>query len=483
MRRWKIVTSYAICSFAVQFSQVALAQATIQQILNNGPTDKRINIVYLSEGYTNTQLLRYITDASNTLNALLSTSPYSDYNNYFNASAISVASSDSGSDHPSRNIFRNTYFNSTYDSYDIARLVTIDNVGSRRADSLLQLLMPEYDIVIMIVNDPEYGGSGGSLSIASVNSASSEIVIHELGHSFAGLGDEYSDPYPGYRDIEEPNTTRETRRAFIKWGAWILSSTPTPTPQTSQYGTVVGLFEGAHYYATGWYRPKLNCKMRALGVPFCDVCSETIVKSIYGYMRPIESHSPTDSVISLADSQFVSFSILSMKPFSHNLSIQWLIDGIHRNGATSSSFMVSGTEIGIGQHTVHVIVRDTTPLVRNDLTSLLRDSTSWAVQVSGISIVESDLSGNMPLRYSLGQNYPNPFNPTTTFSFSLPSKSFVSLKIFDLMGREVTTVMSEELSVGSYTKQWNAAPLSSGVYLYRLQAGRYSETKKLLLLR
>ena len=480
MRRWQIVTLYVICSFAAHFSQDALAQATIQQILNNGPTDKRINIVYLSEGYTNTQLSCFITDAAYTLNAMLSTPPYSVYRHYFNASAILVASSDSGSDHPSRNIFRNTFFNSTFDSYGIARLITIDVAGWRRVDSLLQLLMPEYDIVVMIVNDPEYGGSGGFPAIASVNSASQEIVIHELGHSFAGLGDEYSDPYPGYADIEEPNTTRETRLGFIKWRAWILSSTPIPTPQTSQYGTVVGLFEGAHYYTTGWYRPKLNCKMRTLGVQFCNVCSETIVKSIYRYVRPIESYSPMGSVISLADSQFVSLSIVPIKPFSY---IQWFIDGIQRNGATSSSCTVSGTEIGIGQHTVHVIVRDTTSLVRNDSTSLLRDSISWAVHVSGTSLVENDLSDHMPKRYSLGQNYPNPFNPTTIFSFSLPSKSFVSLKVFDLMGKEVTTVISEELSIGSYTKQWNPAAFSSGVYFYRLQAGIYSETKKLLLLR
>lgn len=483
MKRWQVLTSYVICSLTAQFSQTALAQATIQQILNNGPTDKRINIVYLSEGYKNSQLSRYITDASNTLDVLLNASPFSGYRNYFNAFAISVASSDSGSDHPSRNIFRDTYFNSTYDSYGIARLITIDFIGGGRADSLLQLLMPEYDIVIMIVNDPEYGGSGGFPAIASVHRAAAEIVIHELGHSFARLGDEYSDPYPGYPDIEEPNTTRETRRDSIKWHTWILNSTPIPTPLTSQYETVVGLFGGAHYHTTGWFRPKLNCKMRALGVAFCQVCSEALVKSTYVLVRPIESYSPTSPVISLVDSQSVLLSIVPMMPFSHNLSIQWFVDGIQRNGATSSSFNVLGTELGIGQHTAHVIVRDTTSLVRNDSTRLLRDSTSWAILISGTSLVESDPSNQIPTRYSLEQNYPNPFNPATAIRYRIPVSSKASLKVYNLLGQEVATLVNEELNPGRYEVHFDATRLSSGVYFYKLQADSFVETKKMAVMK
>jgi hypothetical protein len=88
-----------------------------------------------------------------------------------------------------------------------------------------------------------------------------------------------------------------------------------------------------------------------------------------------------------------------------------------------------------------------------------------------------------PNSFTLEQNYPNPFNPTTTISFSLPSKSFVSLKVFDVIGREVAIIVSEELSAGNYSRQWNATNLSSGIYFYRLQSGSYIETKKLVLLR
>jgi parallel beta-helix repeat protein len=85
--------------------------------------------------------------------------------------------------------------------------------------------------------------------------------------------------------------------------------------------------------------------------------------------------------------------------------------------------------------------------------------------------------------YWLGQNYPNPFNPLTNITFTLPSRSFVSLKVFDALGREVSILVSEELPAGTYSRRWNAASLPSGVYFYRLQAGSFTEMRKLVLLR
>jgi hypothetical protein len=87
------------------------------------------------------------------------------------------------------------------------------------------------------------------------------------------------------------------------------------------------------------------------------------------------------------------------------------------------------------------------------------------------------------MHFNLDQNYPNPFNPATTISFSLSSRSFILLKVFDLIGREVATIVSEELSAGNHSRQWNAADLPSGIYFYRLQAGTFTETRKLVLLR
>jgi hypothetical protein len=220
----------AACFLLVLSAAQVHAQATMQQILQNGATASRLNIVMLSEGYTSQQLPGFANDATTMLNKLLNTPPFKEYSSYFNAFVIAVASRESGSDHPATGVFRDTFFNSTFDSFGISRLLTIppndrddDYANGRgRVDSLLQLLMPEYDLVILVVNDSQFGGSGGIPAITSLHPGGPEIVVHELGHSFAGLGDEYSTPFPGYPEIEEPNTTRETRRDFIKWRAWIV---------------------------------------------------------------------------------------------------------------------------------------------------------------------------------------------------------------------------------------------------------------------
>jgi hypothetical protein len=94
-----------------------------------------------------------------------------------------------------------------------------------------------------------------------------------------------------------------------------------------------------------------------------------------------------------------------------------------------------------------------------------------------------DGKSEIPSVFSLSQNYPDPFNPSTTISFTIPTRSSVSLKIFDLLGKEVSTIVSQELPAGTYSRQWNAAKMSSGIYFYRLQTGSFTQTKRLVLLK
>ena len=124
----------------------------------------------------------------------------------------------------------------------------------------------------------------------------------------------------------------------------------------------------------------------------------------------------------------------------------------------------------------------------------------WSVLNYTVDVKDVN-EGEIPTEYSLSQNYPNPFNPTTTFSFGLPMKSYVSLKVFDFLGREIAIIVSEEMSAGYYSRQWNANKFSSGLYFYQLsvvpsarrdlvptdgrngRAGSFVETKKLLFLK
>jgi hypothetical protein len=94
-----------------------------------------------------------------------------------------------------------------------------------------------------------------------------------------------------------------------------------------------------------------------------------------------------------------------------------------------------------------------------------------------------DRGENNPEEFALHQNYPNPFNPTTTIKYQIPELSFVTLKIYDVLGSEIITLVNEEKSIGNYEVDWNASGLPSGIYFYKLQAGNFVETMKMLLLK
>jgi plastocyanin len=107
--------------------------------------------------------------------------------------------------------------------------------------------------------------------------------------------------------------------------------------------------------------------------------------------------------------------------------------------------------------------------------------------MSGVIIVENPVG--VPVdeliadKFELQQNYPNPFNPTTSISFSIPSSAFTSLKVYDIIGNEVATLVNEEKTAGNYEVRFNASSLTSGTYFYKLSAGSFTEVKKMILLK
>jgi hypothetical protein len=107
---------------------------------------------------------------------------------------------------------------------------------------------------------------------------------------------------------------------------------------------------------------------------------------------------------------------------------------------------------------------------------------SLYIPTSVVGIVK-DEGPLLPAAFKLIQNYPNPFNPTTIINYSIPKESFVTIKVYDLLGRELTTLVSEEKNAGEYSVKFNGSKLASGVYLYRMQAGNFIQTKKLVLIR
>ena len=99
------------------------------------------------------------------------------------------------------------------------------------------------------------------------------------------------------------------------------------------------------------------------------------------------------------------------------------------------------------------------------------------------NITPTAVENNKPEQFKLEQNYPNPFNPTTHFAFRIAERGLVTLKVYDLLGREMATIVNEELQPGTYNMTWNASSMPSGVYFYRLQAGIFTDMKKMILMK
>src|SRR6185369_1269056 len=174
-------------------------QGTLYTILTNGPAANHFNIVFLSEGYTADQLPQFLATSTNAANLLLANPPFAEYGSYFNAYALAVPSVESGSDHPNGGPTKDTYFNSSYDT-NSDYIISIPpnefdanyNNGQGKVDALLNTYLPQCDLAVLLVNDPQIGGSdgGGKTAIAADNLWLGDILLHECGHVLANLGDE-----------------------------------------------------------------------------------------------------------------------------------------------------------------------------------------------------------------------------------------------------------------------------------------------------
>ena len=231
----------------------------------------------------------------------------------------------------------------------------------------------------LLHHDPDY-----------TNLQYTRAFVHEFGHAFGDLMDEYSGTLvlrSGQTERDFPvygrpliNITTETRRDFVKWKHWIDDpAIPIPTPASDVYANRIGLFEGAFMFDKGWYRPKLDCAMRGaynadyFGAlpPFCEVCREALVLEIY---RQVDPTAEID--LAVGDTTTV-FSINPPQPADHNLKLQWLVDGQEVVGHSSPHLQISETGVGYGRHTVTVTIKDTTEFVRLDSIGLLVRSLRW----------------------------------------------------------------------------------------------------------
>src|SRR5918999_846410 len=283
------------------------------KIVDNGDAAERWNLVIVSEGYQQGELSQFAADAQSFVDTLAVTAPFDGLIRAVNVYRMDVASTDSGADDPSAcggsGAAPATFFDASFCTNGIQRLLVVDNLAVFNAANTE---VPEWHMVLVIVNSPVYGGPRGQGGVFSPASGANQIALHEMGHTAFGLADEYEfyagcgvdrdrDRHPPVEPIE-PNVTIDANRATLKWASLVDAATPLPTtsnpncaqcdPQPSPVPSeTVGAFEGAHYHHCGAFRPAFNCRMRALNQPFCPVCQQRIRETLAPFLPPPEDPS------------------------------------------------------------------------------------------------------------------------------------------------------------------------------------------------
>ncbi len=258
----------------------------VTQVQHKGESADKVDLVFIGEGYTVAEQDLFMEDAKQFTEALFKTAPFDKYRDDFNVWAVNVISEESGTDMSGEGIYKNTALNSGFYTFGVSRYLTTPDMKSIR-DAVWNV---PCDAVFILVNSERYGG-GGMYNFYAIGTAhnvrTKDVFVHEFGHSFAGLADEYFESEVAY-DADafynlkyepwEPNIT--TLVDFdAKWKNLLPAGLPVPTPLNDAHKNNLGVFEGGGYLAKGIYRPMDHCMMRDYA-PFCPACSRAIINMV-----------------------------------------------------------------------------------------------------------------------------------------------------------------------------------------------------------
>lgn len=255
----------------------------------SGELDKCIDVAILAEGYTPDEMETFYQDATIACESLFSHEPFKSMKKRFNIVAVASPSQDSGVSVPRLGDWKHTALGSHFSTFYSDRYLTTTHVKAIH-DALAGI---PYEHIIILANTEEYGGGGiyNSYTLTTAHHPKFRpVVVHEFGHSFGGLADEYfydndvmTDTYP--LDVEPWEQNISTRIDFAaKWEDMLAKGTPVPTPTDMNKKYPVGVYEGGGYSAKGIYRPSDDCRMRTNEYPtFCPVCQRAIRRVIEFY--------------------------------------------------------------------------------------------------------------------------------------------------------------------------------------------------------
>lgn len=260
-------------------------------LYKGGSSADCIDVAIMAEGYKESEMELFYQDAQKACNALFDHVPFKQHQQQFNVVAVASPSKDSGVSIPRENKWKETAVSSHFDTFYSARYLTTRNVK----DIHNWLAGIPYEYIIILANTDTYGGGGiyNSYTLTTAHHSMFEpVVVHEFGHSFGGLADEYayfeepSTLFPSDVEPWEPNITTLVNFKE-KWEDMVPKGTPIPTPRETEENkiyTKVGVYEGGGYSLKGIYRPTTECRMKINEAPtFCPVCQRALERMINFY--------------------------------------------------------------------------------------------------------------------------------------------------------------------------------------------------------
>lgn len=356
---------------------------SIRTAINNGPSSNRVDIVILGDGYTASELSTTFTNhANNFINYLFDgsslTEPFGHYQNFFNAHLIDVTSAQSGADDPITATMKDTAFNGTFNFNGVTdRLLYVDEALANAA--LVTGLAGTgitAEMQILVVNTTKYGGGGGNYAVYSGGNAEAlEIALHEVGHVFGGLADEYGGSVEPYMGMEptEVNMTKDSTGA--KWNHWKGFDQPGIG--------VIGAYEGGNYFDTGTYRPSETSKMNVLNNPFDVVSREALILKLYAIVDPLDNYSYRSATETIDNPTNLWVDIID----DNLIEVEWFVDGV---ATLKDHISVTMEQLGItsGKHNITVKAFDNTEWVRQADRSSLEQEVSWTVNLYSTGTVD-----------------------------------------------------------------------------------------------
>lgn len=261
-------------------------------VIYNGAAEKKVDIVLLGEGYSESEKAKFVADCEKFVREMFIFEPYKSRISDFNIRGVWRPSQDSGASLPGEHVWKKTAMDAHYYTFDSERYLMVDDFQKVRD---LAGNVP-YDVIYILSNTKKYGGGGiynfYGISAAGDPKTVGKVYVHEFGHLFIGLGDEYvgttgyDEFYP--KDVEpwEENLTTLVNFESKAWNKMLPKGSKIPTPDVVANERVLGVYEGGGYQNKGIYRPWRTCLMRSWGIEdFCPVCTKTINDKIDLYVK------------------------------------------------------------------------------------------------------------------------------------------------------------------------------------------------------